>query len=103
MAVATMAASLIKKLKDESEEEDEVESRDSGDGGESGGGGGEGGGGSGKSGRGERTTESTLTVTDGNSKMSSSSVTVTLESGLEWLDNLCGLTPTSRQGQMVYM
>ena len=55
------------------------------------------------SGRVERTTESTLTVTDGNSKMSSSSVTVTLESGLEWLDNLCGLTPTSRQGQMVYM
>ena len=98
MAVATMAVDLIKKIKDESEEEEEeVESGA----GSSGGGGG--GGGSGKSGRREGTTESTLTVTDGNSKVSSSSVTVTLESGLEWLDNLCGLTPTSRQGQLVYM
>ena len=100
MAVATMAVDLIKKIKDESEEEEEeVESGA----GSSGGGSGGGGGGSGKSGRREGTTESTLTVTDGNSKVSSSSVTVTLESGLEWLDNLCGLTPTSRQGQLVYM
>ena len=46
---------------------------------------------------------STTTVTDRNSKVSSSSVTATMESGLEWLDKLCGLTPTSRQGQLVYM
>ena len=49
------------------------------------------------------TDESTTTVTDRNSKVSSSSVTATMESGLEWLDKLCGLTPTSRQGQLVYM
>ena len=96
MAVATMAVDLIKKIKDDSEEEEEVEGGD-------GGGGGEGGGGPGKSGPGEGVTDSTLTVTDGNSKVSSSSVTLTLESGMEWLDNLCGLTPTSRQGQLVYM
>ena len=95
MAVATMAVDLIKKIKDDSEEEEEVEGGD--------GGGGGGGGGPGKSGPGEGVTDSTLTVTDGNSKVSSSSVTLTLESGMEWLDNLCGLTPTSRQGQLVYM
>ena len=95
MAVTTMAVDLIKKIKDDSEEEEEVEGGD--------GGGGEGGGGPGKSGPGEGVTDSTLTVTDGNSKVSSSSVTLTLESGMEWLDNLCGLTPTSRQGQLVYM
>ena len=94
MAVAIMAGDLIKKIKDESEEEEEVENGEGGGGGN---------GGDGKSGRGEGATESTLTVNDGNSKASSSSVTVTLESGLEWLDNLCGVTPTSRQGQMVYM
>ena len=79
-----MAADSVKRSKDESEDE-EVESSD------------------GKAGEVSGTNESTMTVTDGNSKVSSSSVTATVESGLEWLDKLCGLTPTSRQGQLVYM
>ena len=78
-----MTSDLIKKSREESEDE-ELESN---------------------AGKGEGTgaEESTMTVTDGNSKVSSSSVTATVESGLEWLDKLCGLTPTSRQGQLVYM
>ena len=79
-----MAADSVKRSKDESEDE-EVGSSD------------------GKAGEVSGTNESTMTVTDGNSKVSSSSVTATVESGLEWLDKLCGLTPTSRQGQLVYM
>ena len=78
-----MTSDSFKKMKEDSDDE-EVESN---------------------TGKGELagTDESTMTVTDGNSKVSSSSVTATMESGLEWLDKLCGLTPTSRQGQLVYM
>ena len=33
----------------------------------------------------------------------SPTVSSTLEMGFEWVEQLCGLTPTSRQGQLVYM
>ena len=33
----------------------------------------------------------------------SNSVSSTIESGFEWVEQLCGLTPSSRQGQLIYM
>ena len=48
---------------------------------------------------------SSQTVTDGTSSVAkgSSSVSSSIESGFEWVEQLCGLTPSSRQGQLVYM
>ena len=46
---------------------------------------------------------SSLTVTDGTSVAKGSTVSSTFESGFEWVEQLCGLTPSSRQGQIVYM
>ena len=46
---------------------------------------------------------SSLTATDGTSVTKGSSVSSTFESGFEWVEQLCGLTPSSRQGQLVYM
>ena len=42
-------------------------------------------------------------LTDGTSVAKDSSISSTIESGFEWVEQLCGLTPTSRQGQLVYM
>ena len=42
-------------------------------------------------------------LTDGTSVAKNSSISSTIESGFEWVEQLCGLTPTSRQGQLVYM
>ena len=43
-------------------------------------------------------------LTDGTSSVAkNSSISSTIESGFEWVEQLCGLTPTSRQGQLVYM
>ena len=33
----------------------------------------------------------------------SSYVSLTIEMGFEWVEQLCGITPSSRQGQVVYM
>ena len=48
---------------------------------------------------------SSQTVTDGASSVArgTNSVSSTIESGFEWVEQLCGLTPSSRQGQLVYM
>ena len=82
----TMAGEILKVSKLESEEEEEEEDDSMT--------------GKGKDGN----ILSSLTVTDGTSvAKGSASVSSTIESGFEWVEQLCGLTPSSRQGQLVYM
>ena len=75
-----MVGEILKVSKDESEEEEEEDESMTG---------------KGKDGN----ILSSLTATDGSSvaKGSTPTVSSTFESGFEWVEQLCGLTPSSRQ------